>query len=155
MNYYDLREEILQTDDSLKEAYRLKNTFDDFYENNDLDSAPKAIQPVIRDFLASSIEEMNAFGNTLIRWKSEIIHSFHIVKKEYHINKEDGHVDIHNKRISNAIIENRNKVIKCIKNNANGYRNWQRYRNRLMYVLDPKQTYYLDPIQEEKENENK
>lgn len=155
MNYYDLREEILQTDDSLKEAYRLKNTFDDFYENNDLDSAPKAIQPVIRYFLASSIEEMNAFGNTLIRWKSEIIHSFHIVKKEYHINKEDGHVDIHNKRISNAIIENRNKVIKCIKNNANGYRNWQRYRNRLMYVLDPKQTYYLDPIQEEKENENK
>ena len=92
---------------------------------------------------------MNAFGNTLIRWKLEIIHSFYIVKKEYHIDPRDGHVDIQDKRISNTIAENRNKVIKCIKNNANGYQNWERYRNRLMYVLDPKQTYHLEPINKE------
>lgn len=149
MNYHDLLQKILETDSSLKEAYQLKNMFDSFYENNTIDTAEKSLQTMIQEFLASSIEEMNAFGNTLIRWKLEIIHSFYIVKKEYHIDPKDGHVDIQDKRISNAIAENRNKVIKCIKSNANGYQNWERYRNRLMYVLDPKQTYHLEPINKE------
>ncbi len=41
--------------------------------------------------------------------------------------------------------ENRNKIIKCIKNNANGYTNWLRFRNRVMYVLDPNATFSLEP----------
>ena len=48
--------------------------------------------------------------------------------------------------MNNGIIENRNKVIKCIKHNANGYSNWKRFRNRLMYVLDKDATYRLTPI---------
>ncbi len=38
-------------------------------------------------------------------------------------------------------IDDRNKIIKCIKNNANGYTNWSRFRNRVMYVLDPNATF--------------
>lgn len=53
--------------------------------------------------------------------------------------------------MTNAIIENKNAIIKCVKKNANGYTNWERFRNRIMYVLDPKATYSLYPIQ----NENK
>ena len=44
-----------------------------------------------------------------------------------------------------SFIENRNKIIKCIKNNANGYTNWPRFRNRVMYVLDPSATFSLEP----------
>ena len=54
-------------------------------------------------------------------------------------------------KMTNAIIENKNAIIKCVKKNANGYTNWERFRNRIMYVLDPKATYSLYPIQ----NENK
>ena len=49
-------------------------------------------------------------------------------------------------KMNNGIIENRNKVIKCIKHNANGYSNWKRFRNRHMYVLDKDATYRLNPI---------
>ena len=44
----------------------------------------------------------------------------------------DLQVAICNKKVNNAIIENRNKIIKCIKNNANGYTNWLRFHNRLI-----------------------
>lgn len=50
-----------------------------------------------------------------------------------------------NKKVNNAIIENRNKIIKCIKNNTNGYTNWSRLCNRVMYVLDPNATFSLEP----------
>ena len=56
-----------------------------------------------------------------------------------------GQVVVCNKKVNNAIIENRNKIIKCIKNNANGYTNWLRFRNRVMYVLDPNATFSLEP----------
>ncbi|WP_350488126.1 hypothetical protein [Faecalibaculum rodentium] len=47
-------------------------------------------------------------------------------------------------------MENRNKVIKCMKHNSYGFTNWARFRNRGMYVLDPKATYSLEPKYESK-----
>ena len=48
-------------------------------------------------------------------------------------------------RMNNAIIENRNAIIKCIKKNANGYTNWDRFRNRVLYVLDADARFSLNP----------
>ena len=31
------------------------------------------------------------------------------------------------------------------KANSNGYRNWERFRNRVMYVLNDDATYYMYP----------
>ena len=64
---------------------------------------------------------------------------------EYKVEADKGQVVVCNKKVNNAIIENRNKIIKCIKNNANGYTNWSRFRNRVMYVLDPNTTFSLEP----------
>ena len=64
---------------------------------------------------------------------------------EYKVEADKGQVVVCNKKVNNAIIENRNKIIKCIKNNANGYTNWPRFRNRVMYVLDPNATFSLEP----------
>ncbi|WP_276889475.1 transposase [Faecalibaculum rodentium] len=37
--------------------------------------------------------------------------------------------------MTSSMIENRNKIIKMIKHNANGYTNWERFRNRVLYVF--------------------
>ena len=64
---------------------------------------------------------MNAFAKTLKKWRKEIINSFHIAGYEYQIDQSTGHVAAQEKKMNNAIIENRNSIIKCIKKNANGY----------------------------------
>ena len=45
--------------------------------------------------------------------------------------------------MNNAIIENRNKTIKQLKNNGNGYTNWDRFRNRNLYVLNDDVNYRI------------
>ena len=144
-NYYDLRKKILETSNELHEAYKLKEELHILFKHNNYDSARSEINTLIRSFLQSSIEEMNAFGRTLRKWKDEIINSFLIVNNVYMINNDTGEVEIDPKHISNAIIENRNKVIKTIKHNANGYTNWERFRKRVLYVLRPNENYRLNP----------
>ena len=44
----------------------------------------------------------------------------------------------------------RKEIIKCIKKNANGYTNWTRFRNRVLYVLDRNSSYSMYPMKKEK-----
>lgn len=74
---------------------------------------------------------MRDFANILTKWKREIVNSFI---------RADG------KRISNGIIENRNKSIKLLKHSSNGYLNWHRFRNRVMYCLNDDAAYHMYPI---------
>ena len=53
------------------------------------------------------------------------------------------------KNINNAIIENRKKIIKNIKHASNGYKNFERFRNRILYSLRNDSTYLLTPIEEQ------
>ena len=78
---------------------------------------------------------MSSFASTLNKWKKEIVNSLRIYS------------ELNNRTISNAIIENRNKIIKNVKHNSNGYHNWNRFRNRLMYVLTPDAGYRIIPDQ--------
>ena len=79
----------------------------------------------------SQIKEMMDFGNTLVKWKYEIVNSF---------------VPANGRRISNGLIENRNKSIKLLKHSSNGYLNWHRFKTRIMYSLNKDSTYHLYPI---------
>lgn len=54
-------------------------------------------------------------------WKQEIINSFYTY---------DG------RRINNGPIEGRNKYVKIILELSNGYRNFKRFRNRILYVFN-------------------
>lgn len=83
-------------------------------------------------------ESMNRFANTLTQWKSEIIHSFITIPNT-------------DKRINNAIIENTNKTIKNIKHNSNGFTNWDRFRNRILYAINDNVTFSLYPLNTEKD----
>ena len=93
---------------------------------------------------------MQGFAKTLNRWREEIINSFTVVDIIYEVDPENGVLSVREKKMNNALIENRNKILKVLKNNANGYRNWTRFRNRAMYVLDKDATYLLNPIEVEK-----
>ena len=77
-----------------------------------------------------------AFSKTLSNWKVEIINSFCISKAVYNVSKDTGEITVEQKRINNALMENRNAIIKLVTKAANGYRNWDRFRNRCMLVLE-------------------
>lgn len=77
-----------------------------------------------------------AFSKTLSNWKVEIINSFCTSKAEYNVSKDTGEITVEQKRINNALMENRNAIIKLVTKAANGYRNWERFRNRCMLVLE-------------------
>ena len=85
----------------------------------------------------------------MAHWKNEIANYFYIVSHSYMIDKDTGEVTSKAKKMNNGIIENRNKIIKCVKNNANGYTNWSRFRNRLLYVLNKDSTFNLYPKNKE------
>ena len=59
-----------------------------------------------------------------------------ISKAEYNVSKDTGEITEEQKRINNALMENRNAIIKLVTKAANGYRNWERFRNRCMLVLE-------------------
>lgn len=52
------------------------------------------------------------------------------------VSKEIGEITVEQKRINNALMKNHNAIIKWITKVANGYRNWERFRNRCILVLE-------------------
>lgn len=134
LNFYDILDKILSIDNELLKAYNLKYRMDQFYKHCTYEKANKELSKLIIEFQDSGIEEMIAFANTLRRWKKEIVSSFIVVDKE------------RNRKLNNGIIENRNRTIKQLKSNSNGYKNWGRFRNRTLYVLNEDATFHLNPI---------
>ena len=150
MNYLDLREELLDIDSILNESYQIKNIVSTFYKTSSYEEAPEDIEEVIQILCQAQSENIRNFGKTFKKWKHEIINSFKIVKEVYEVDPGTGHVVVRGYKMNNAIIENKNSIIKCIKKNANGFTNWHRFRNRLMYVLGHNETYRLYPKPREK-----
>jgi transposase len=146
LNFYDIRILIEAIHPDLKAAWRLKDDLVDFYDNNDYESAPDALNTLIRKFYDSGVPEMIEFGRTLRNWKEEIINSFIVVKNRYTVDKDTGQVVVSALKLNNGLMENRNSILKTIKKNSNGYTNWNRFRNRCLYVLRPDAVPSLNPI---------
>ena len=51
-------------------------------------------------------------------------------------------------------MENRNSIIKTIKKNSNGYANWERFRNRCLYVLRTSALPLLNPLDNDDDDNN-
>ena len=79
--------------------------------------------------------QLQEYSKTLIEWKQEIINSF--IK-----------VPTINKKMNNALIENRNKSIKLLKHSSNGYTNWDRFMNRVLFCLNEDSTFKIYEIGE-------
>ena len=158
MNYYDIKQQIERLHPDLEAAWRLKDGLTDFYTDNDYKTAPKALDDYIYRLRRSNVREMNQFANTLRNWREEILNSFIVVKQTMRVDKDTGQVVVSDHRINSGIMENRNSILKCIKKNANGYSNWERFRNRCLYVLRKDALPLLNPIKipaKRKKEENK
>ena len=79
------------------------------------------LNEIINDFKLSGIKEFVEVANTLNNWKAEIVNSFFKFKGQ---------------RVSNGPIEGRKPLIKKIHKIANGYSDFKRFRNKVMYSLN-------------------
>lgn len=136
MNYWDINNLLLSVDEELDTVSSLMEHTSKFYKFTKYEDAKEELEGLIQKLRATKMQEMIEFSNTLVNYKPEIINSFkHITKEQRIRNGITGKIDITTEAIivTNGIIENRNKVIKEIKRNANGYQNWSRFRNRVLY----------------------
>ena len=107
----------------LHKAYTLYHTYKRFNDSSfaNLNQAESSLLAIINEFRISGIKEFEELATTLINWKAEIVNSF------CHFNGQ---------RVSNGPAEGRNSLIKKILKLANGYSNFSRFRNRIIYSLN-------------------
>ena len=110
---------MLSIDPELKQAYELLNEYRNFNATVRIENAESELDDLIIKFHNSKIEEYYKAYKLLKNWRKEIINSF---------NRVNGHI------ISNGGMERANRDIKTIIRHAYGYKNFERLRNRIMYV---------------------
>lgn len=121
INYPQILDLILKISDELTTAYYLKSDYVFFNKHSCLEKAEEELWNHIEEMKKSGIKEILKLKDTLINWSKEIINSFTFI---------DG------RRISNGIMESKNGIAKEIKKNANGYKNFYRFRNRCLYCMN-------------------
>lgn len=105
---------------NLEQAYRLKEAFKDFIEENDYEKAKKELNIWIEMARESELKEFKEVITALTNWKKEILNS-------KLINETNGYT------------EGCNNKIKVLKRNAYGYRNFKRFRNRILHMFNKKE----------------
>ena len=80
------------------------------------------------------MKEFQEFGKLLNHWRVEIKNSFITINVT--IKDKDGNYKVVKKRLSNGPMEGCNSRIKCIIKNANGYRNFDRFRKRVFFSIN-------------------
>ncbi len=130
LNRRDMRDIIFSTFPILHAAYELKEMYRKFNRLNDYDEACSLFPRIKKFFADSGIEEYNEFTGLLYRWDTEILNSF---IRPY----ED------NRRLSNAYTENINGKIRTYINVSRGIKNFDRFRKRVIYALNPDISYAL------------
>ena len=128
INLRGIQEILFDAFPELKEAYDLKIGYINFNRTATLENAKEELNKQIEAFGNCNIKEYKVFYNLLKNWNKEIINSFIIV---------DG------RRINNSHIESINRQIDRLMYNANGYINFKRARNRIMYCINKKDNYKM------------
>lgn len=107
----------------LYKAHQLYHAYKTFNDSSfsDLKDAEAHLLEIINDFRVSGVREFEELASTLINWKQEIVNSFCFYNGQ---------------RVSNGPAEGRNSYIKKILKLANGYSNFYRFRNRIIYSLN-------------------
>jgi len=143
LNYDDISRLLQGVDDDIHACRNLLHYLSVFFKKSDYESGLKNIDEIINHVKKLDIPELKGFANTLSRWKRPIVNSLIVVdtvterkydskrKKMIEITKE---IKVHN-----GVAENKNKTIKLLKRNGNGFGNWDRFRNRAMYVINKSQ----------------
>ena len=131
---YEIRKYLLSIDPDLAYAYNLKQEYQEFNYTTSFDTCDKELNKLINDFRSSHLKEFQEFGKLLNHWKTEIKNSF--IRVNVRIKDKKGNFIIVKKRLSNGPMEGCNSRIKCLIKNANGYRNFERFRKRVFFSLN-------------------
>ena len=111
-------EEMLSISDELNRGYELKELFLDLVANSDYKNAETDLLVWIDLCKESKITEFIEASKTIENWLPYIVNSF---------------ID---KRFTNGFTEGLNNKIKVIKRNAYGYKNFEFFRLRMLYILN-------------------
>ena len=114
----DILNEMLSISDELDRGYDLKELFLDIVNNSTYETAEQDLLIWIDLCKESKIPEFIEASSTIENWLPYIVNSF---------------ID---KRYNNAYMEELNNKIKVIKRNAYGYKNFNFFRLRLLYILN-------------------
>ena len=117
---YDLRKNILDISEELKIVYQLKELFLDITHHATYEDVKIQLINWISLVREQNIAEMNEAANTIENWLEHISNSF---------------ID---KRFSNGFTEGLNNKIKVIKRVGFGYKDFDFFRLRLLYILNNK-----------------
>lgn len=110
---------ILYISDNLRTAYELKEMFYEIVDTEDRKQARDLMLEWIYAAQSSGLSEYVKCSNTMINWQYGILNSF-----DY--------------SYTNGFTEGCNNKIKVLKRNAYGYRNFRRFRNRILHIFNYK-----------------
>ncbi len=139
MNDTDYLNLILKIDKDLSRAYQLARRyyyFNHHWNEYSKDEALEYINRFIDESYKLNLEAYVSLADTLKNWKDEIANSF------IPYTKHSGET----MRLSNGKIEGKNSYIKKMIRLANGYANFERFRNRVMYCENYYEKYSEEPM---------
>lgn len=114
---------MISLDTDLYTAYNLYHKYQRFNGSSftDLKKAENELLEIINSFKVSGVAEFEGLASTLSNWSTEIVNSFSVYK---------------DKRISNGPMEGRNSLIKKVLRLANGFSDFDRFRNKIIYSIN-------------------
>lgn len=139
MNEYDYLNLILKTDKELSDVYsqiRRYYYFNHYWNEYTRNEACQYLERYIKELYLSNNRSLISIASTLDNWKKEIANSF-----IPYIRRNGETV-----RLSNGRIEGKNSYIKKMIHLANGFSNFERFRNRTMYSENHYETYSEDKL---------
>lgn len=126
MDKHQIRKYLLDIDERLEKGYWLFSRYLEFNKTASYETCREELEILIEDFFDSKLPTFIYVAKTLSNWKEYIINSF--------ITIDVG--DNRKRRLSNGPIEGINAQIQTIKSNGHGYLNFNRFRNRCVYVIN-------------------
>lgn len=108
---------MLTTSENLQKAYLLKEKFYEFVDSENLESAKKNLKAWYMFVMSCRLEEFEKCSRTIFNWQKYILNSFTCT-------------------YTNGYTEGVNNKIKVLKRNAYGYRNFWRFKNRILHVMN-------------------
>ena len=116
----DILDDIFKISNDLKKGYYLKEEFLDIVHHYNQMDVDVQITRWISKCIEKNIPEFIEAAGTISRWKEYILNSF---------------ID---ERYSNGYTEGINNKIKVIKRNAFGYKSFELFRGRILYIFNGK-----------------
>ena len=112
----------------------MKEKYQEFSLTAKYESCDEEFNELINDFRSSHLPEFQVFGKLINHWKTEIKNSF--IRINFYTKNKNGELIFIKKRLSNGPMEGSNSRIKCIIKNANGYKNFDRFRKRILFSIN-------------------